>query len=103
MRRGGTPIALASAVCDSAMGLRKSSIRISPGCGLGSKSVVVDDFDLVRIVVTPNKANPPLIVDADRMLSAPVALQRFQAIGGRGKKGLPPAGVSFAAEASQAR
>src|ERR1043165_4226018 len=33
MRRGGTSIAFASAVCDRDIGFRNSSIRISPGWG----------------------------------------------------------------------
>src|ERR1700730_7106887 len=49
-------MALASAVCDSAIGVRNSSNRISPGCGLGSRLVVVNDFDFVRIVPSPDKA-----------------------------------------------
>src|SRR5258708_4517694 len=54
MRPGGTRMALASAICDSAMGLRNSSIRISPGCGFGSRSVVVDDFDFVGMALSPD-------------------------------------------------
>src|ERR1041384_722929 len=78
MRRGGTAMAFASAVCDSAIGFRNSSIRISPGWGFERSSVVVDDFDLVRIVFTPDETYPPLVVDADRILSAPFAFQRLQ-------------------------
>jgi hypothetical protein len=33
--------------------------------------------------VSPNKANPPLVVDADRVLPAPVAAQRLKSIAGR--------------------
>src|SRR6185295_14899808 len=83
MRRGGTPTAFANAVCDSAIGFRNSSIRISPGWGFRRSSVVVDDFDLVCIAFTPHEAYPPLIIDADRILSAPLAFQRFQPIGRR--------------------
>src|SRR4051812_23557536 len=82
MRRGGTPIAFASAVCDSAIGFKNSSIRISPGWGF-LNSVVVDDFDVVRIVLSPDEANPPLLVDPDRMLSLPIGLQRFEPVGRR--------------------
>src|SRR6188474_3205862 len=52
MRRGGTPIARARAFWLSPRGLRKSSRRISPGCGFGIRPgfgrlrVVVDDFDI---------------------------------------------------------
>jgi hypothetical protein len=45
--------------------------------------VVGDDFDLVRITISPCKADPPLVIDADRMLAATVTLQGFQPIAGR--------------------
>lgn len=45
--------------------------------------MVIDDFDLVRMVVFPNEANSPLVVDTDRMLPVPVALQRFKPVAGR--------------------
>src|SRR5262245_13197967 len=86
MRRGGTPIARASRVCDKRIGFRKSSIRISPGCGLCRSSVVVDDFDLVRMSSSPDEANPPLVIDADRMLSASVFAQRFEPVARRHTK-----------------
>src|SRR5262245_29561100 len=82
MRRGGTPIAFASAVCDSAIGFRKSSIRISPGWGFFN-SMIVDDLDFVRIVLAPDEANPPLLIDADRILTFPVSFESFQPIGWR--------------------
>src|SRR5438067_12884431 len=83
-------MASASAVCDSAIGVRNSSNRISPGCGLGSRLVVVNDFDFVRIVLSPDKANPPSVVDSDRVLAAPIALQGFEAVRGRYTQVLEP-------------
>src|SRR6185295_19326691 len=83
MRRGGTLTALASAVCDRPIGFRNSSSRISPGCGFGSRSVIVDDLDVVGMALSPNEADPPLVVDTDRMLSAAISLQCLQAIGRR--------------------
>jgi len=35
------------------------------------------------MAVLPNKANPPLIVDADRMLTAPLSFQGFEPVTGR--------------------
>ena len=35
--------------------------------------MVVDDFDFMGVIVLPQKTNPPLIIDADRVLSAPLA------------------------------
>lgn len=48
--------------------------------------MVVDNFGLVRISVSPREANPPLIVHADRMLALPATFQPFQPIGGRHRK-----------------
>lgn len=48
-----------------------------------SESVVIDDTDLAAIAVFPDEAEPPLVVDADAVLSFPVSLQGFQPIGRR--------------------
>src|ERR1043165_9070758 len=79
-------MALASAVCDSAMGFRNSSIKISPGWGFGSRSVVVDDLDFVGMALSPDETDAPLIVDADRVLAAAASSQCFEAVGGRNPK-----------------
>jgi len=42
--------------------------------------VVVDDFDFVRIVLSPDEENPPLLIDADRMLTSPVIFQGLQPV-----------------------
>jgi hypothetical protein len=44
--------------------------------------MIIGDFDLECVAVTPNEAYPKLIIDPDTMLSCTVALQRFQAIAG---------------------
>lgn len=49
-------------------------------CGHFCTSVVISNFDFVRIAVAPNKTEPPLIVNADAVLSVTVAAQRFQPI-----------------------
>src|SRR5205823_12633221 len=67
------------------------------------RSVVVDDFHFVRIIVLPSEANPPLIVDADRMLSLAFALQRFQSVAGRQAQIVEPFGVVQQTEPSQRR
>ena len=55
--------------------------------------MVVDDFDLVRILILPNEANPPLSVDADRMLSCPITRQGFEAVAGRDAQIVQPVGI----------
>jgi hypothetical protein len=45
--------------------------------------VIVHDFDLFGLALIPNKANSPLIVNADAVLSGTVAMQGFQAVRGR--------------------
>jgi len=50
--------------------------------------VVVHDFNLVRAILSPNKAHTPLVIDADAVLSFAVTLQRFKSI----PRGNPQAG-----------
>jgi hypothetical protein len=45
--------------------------------------VVVHDFDVIGIRVSPSKANPPLVVDSNAVLASPIASQGFEAITGR--------------------
>ncbi|MET3146050.1 UNVERIFIED_ORG: hypothetical protein ABIB63_001848 [Xanthomonas axonopodis] len=45
--------------------------------------MVIDDFDLDHIAFHPSDADAPSIVDPDAVLAAPLALQRFQPVGGR--------------------
>src|SRR5665213_1824771 len=46
-------------------------------------SVIVDDFDVVRLRIQPDKANPVLIVDPNAVLSLSASLQCFKMISGR--------------------
>jgi hypothetical protein len=48
--------------------LRNSSFRMRPGCGLGIRLVVVDDFDVIGIAILPAEADAPLLIDADAIL-----------------------------------
>jgi hypothetical protein len=45
--------------------------------------MVIDDFNVIRSILLPYKANAKLIVDADTVLTAPVSFQRFQHISRR--------------------
>ena len=45
--------------------------------------MIVDDLDTVCTVLMPHKADPPLIVDPNAVLSLPPSLERLQAIAGR--------------------
>ncbi len=81
----GTPSARAKAFWLSSAGFMNSSERISPGVGFGSRSLslmVVDDFDILSASVLPNKAHPPLVIDADAVLARAVAPQKFEPIAG---------------------
>jgi hypothetical protein len=42
--------------------------------------MIVDDFHIVTMAFTPDKTDSPLIIDPDRVLSFPIASQRFQLI-----------------------
>lgn len=46
-------------------------------------SVVVNEFDLVRVAVQPSKADAPLIVDANTMLSGAITFELLEAIARR--------------------
>src|SRR5580658_8882236 len=86
MRRGGTASALASAVWLIPIGRRKSSISTSPGvglCGSSTASMVVADFDILGAFVGPAEADPPLLVDPDRVLALPIARERLKPVSRR--------------------
>src|SRR5262249_28831460 len=83
---------IASAFTDMPSGLRNSSLSTSPGwvvtrsgvaaLSLGLRLVVVDDFDISQTLTClgPCETDAPLVVDADRMLSAPVSCERFEPV-----------------------
>jgi len=48
-----------------------------------SGSVIVGDLHIVGVPFLPEKADPPLIVDPDRLLAGPVALEGVQPVAGR--------------------
>ncbi len=54
--------------------------------GHGTLSVIVDDFYIVGILVTPNEADTVLIVDADAVLAPAITLERFKSIARRNSK-----------------
>jgi len=45
--------------------------------------VIIDNFNVFGSAISPEKADTPLVVDADRHLSAAIALQRLKAISRR--------------------
>src|SRR5579859_2348632 len=49
-------------------------------------SMIIGNFDLVRVALAPNEANAKLVVDADAMLSASVTPQLLQTVAGRAAK-----------------
>lgn len=46
--------------------------------------MIVLDSNLFRLASLPVRANPPLIVDADAILSGAIATHEFESIAGRG-------------------
>ncbi len=42
--------------------------------------MVADDLNLFRAAVAPYETNPPLVIDADRMLPSTVAFERLKPI-----------------------
>ena len=45
--------------------------------------MIIHNFNTAGMAVCPDKANPPLVIDADAVLTLPVAFRRFQTIAGR--------------------
>lgn len=50
--------------------------------------MIVDDFHVFRTRIGPSKYDPPLIIDADRVLAHQIALEPFKAVTGRRVQGL---------------
>jgi hypothetical protein len=48
--------------------------------------MIIGDFNLECIAVTPYEADPELVVDPNAVLSGAVTLERFQAIAGKNRK-----------------
>jgi len=44
--------------------------------------MVVNNLDAVRMPVLPDKANAPLVVDANAVLARPIAFEGFEAVSG---------------------
>ena len=42
--------------------------------------MVVHDFDVIRIAIAPDEAEPPLVVDPDAVLSDPIVRESLQVI-----------------------
>jgi hypothetical protein len=45
--------------------------------------MIIDDFHIVAMAVTPNKTDSPLVIDPNRVLSFPITSQCFPLISGR--------------------
>src|SRR5579862_155334 len=96
MRLEGTRSARASWCMFRPRGLMNSSPRISPGWIGGASrrlfagriflSVVVDDFDVFRITIAPFKAQSPLAIDSDAVLTRAVPRQLLQLVAGQDRK-----------------
>jgi hypothetical protein len=55
-------------------------------------SVVINDLNVFRAAVRPEKAEPVLVVDADAVLADPIASQRFQTVARRNSQIFQPLG-----------
>lgn len=96
-RRLSTPSPRASALCEIPNGSINSSFKRVPGCVGGiflwsaisiactcvtfkDESVIVYNFDSVRITAIPDKANTPLVVDTNGVLPLTFASQLLKTI-----------------------
>jgi hypothetical protein len=48
--------------------------------------MIIRDLDLKNVTVTPNKADPVPVIDADAVLSRSAPFERFQPISGKDRK-----------------
>jgi hypothetical protein len=55
--------------------------------------MIVDDFDVVGVAAPPNKADPPLIVDPNAVLSSAISGKALQPIARRKPKIIQTAGI----------
>src|SRR5271166_3288098 len=53
---------------------------------LASSSMIVRDLHVVGAVVLPDETDPPLVVDANRVLASPIPLQQLQPVVGRAEE-----------------
>ncbi|SUS07460.1 hypothetical protein DF3PB_440017 [uncultured Defluviicoccus sp.] len=70
---------------------RKISHKRSPRCRPGS--VVIHDLNIDCIAIAPNETDPPLIVDADAVLTCAVSSQALQTVTRRRPQVIEGAGV----------
>src|SRR5262245_172139 len=100
IRVPGTPTARATAYGETFSGRGTSSRRTSPGWTGGSfltmatrLSMIIHHLDLLRPLLCPPEHDPPLIVDADRVLAGEVPSQSFQSVARRCHKITEPCGI----------
>src|ERR1700674_5894687 len=91
MRFPGTPIACAKWFWLRRISFRNSCLRISPGWGLCSssllpfaaellRSMVVDDLDIGCVSVAPDETEAPLVVYADAHLARSISSQGLEPV-----------------------
>src|SRR5216683_2087154 len=93
MRVAGTCSSNASLLTVRRSGFMKSSRRTSPGWTAGSNAwdflmlvfllMIIGNFHIEGMAITPHEADSPLVVDANRVLPFAITSQRFQMIAGR--------------------
>lgn len=55
--------------------------------------MIINDFDVMSLTLDPAKADAPLVIDPNRVLSQAIAAQCLQAIARRGAKVIQPSRV----------
>jgi hypothetical protein len=74
---GGSPMAMA-ALLALIPASRSASANASPGWIGGSFSVVIRDFDILRLVVRPAKTNSIPIINSDTVLAGSISRKLFE-------------------------
>ena len=63
--------------------LPSADLIITNTTGSGGETMVVNNFNTLGAIRSPDKANAPLLVDPDTVLSGPTPLQRLQIVSWR--------------------
>jgi hypothetical protein len=85
IRLAGTLNPFAKRYCERSSGFRNSSNNTSPGCTGGIRGgldflplMVINDFDFIRIAISPLKTDAPLVVYPNAVLASAIARKLLQ-------------------------
>ncbi len=63
------------------------------GARSGTQSVVIDDLHVEGIALVPDKTDPPLVINANAVLTGTLPVKRFEAVGRRDAEVIQDSGI----------